>query len=147
MSDKENETNNINQSELYQTFSKYVKDSNKTKEKSKISPIEENYEFTFKKNLFNENIKNENGLEQSAHFYQESNGNNEKQKQILYKNNYKENKNIFKDLFKNNNKILDKNCNTLILNKLNDKRNGTLINNYHYNKKKKFNFINYNKNK
>ena len=135
MSDKENEANNINQSELYQTFSKYVKDSNKTKEKSKISPIEENYEFTFKKNLFNENIKNENGLEQSAHFYQEPNGNNEKQKQILYKNNYKENKNIFKDLFKNNNKILDKNCNTLSLNKLNDKRNGTLINNYHYNKK------------
>ena len=117
MSDKENETNNINQSELYQTFSKYLKYSNKAKEKSIISPKEENYEFTFKKNLFNGIIENENGLEQSAHFYQEANENNkaqkQKQKQIFYQNNYKDNKNIFKALFKKNNIIIDNNCNTL----------------------------------
>ena len=144
MSDKENEVNNINQSEEFQTFSKNYKDSNKTKKKPKIFPLEENYEFTFKKNLFNEkNIKNENNIEESAHFYNEQNENNIKIKTKFCNHNYNENKNIFKELFKKNKNIkIDNNCNTVILSGIRDKTNKTLINTHNKNNK----FIKTNKN-
>ena len=100
MSDKENEVNN-SQSVEFQTFSKNCKDSNKTKKKNKVLIEEENYEFTFKKNLFNEkNIKNENILEESAHFYKEPNEKNKRIKSITYNNNYKEKKIYLKNYLK-----------------------------------------------
>ena len=135
MSDKENEPYN-NQSVEFQTFSKNCKDSNKTKKKNKDLIEEENYEFTFKKNLFNEkNIKNENILEESGYFYKEPNKKIKQIKSITYNNNYKENKNIFKELFKKNRIVIDKNCNTVILNNVKDRGSKILINNHHKNNK------------
>ena len=61
MSDKENDSTKMNQSEEFQTFSKKYK--NKNEKSNKITSSNENndfYEFTFKKNLFSEkNISNE----------------------------------------------------------------------------------------
>ena len=128
MSDKENETININNAEDFQTFSKNYKYTNKN-EKKPLN-IEENYEFTFKKNLFNEqNPKNENNIEKGAKFYNIQKVNNEQMKSKL-SNSKLINKNIFKSLFQKNKNANfdDKNCKTVILNNINNKGNKTSIN-------------------
>ena len=136
MSDKENDAITINQSEEFQTFSKNIKDSNKNRnnDQASLSKDKENYEFTFKKNLFKKNIKTQDN-QQNRHFINEHNENSQKSKSILCNknnNNYIENNNILKILFqKSKNTIFDTQCNTVIINNYNDKGKKTPIN-YHY---------------
>ena len=110
MSDKENEAINMTKSEEFQTFSKNYKNTNK-EDKNQISLNKDNFEFTFKKNLFNEINKNNNNENSIEEFTFDDNEKNQKIKAILYENNkYKENKKIFKALFqKNKTKPLEKN--------------------------------------
>lgn len=105
MSDKENEAINITKSEEFQTFSKNCKNSNKNEKNTQIALNKENFEFTFKKNLFNEKNKiTEKNNEEANNI--ESHKDNLKINSILYENNiYKENKNIFKTLFQKNKSI------------------------------------------
>ena len=124
MSDKENELNNINQSEEFQTFHKNIKDSNINSNKGKNSNSQESNEFTFKKNLFNKNNMKSQDNNQIGHFIQEYNENNINSKSMLFHdiNNYIENKNILRVLFqKDKNTINDKIFNTVIINNYNSK--------------------------
>ena len=124
MSDKENESNNINQSEEFQTFHKNIKDSNKNSNKGQNSISRESNEFTFKKNLFNiRNIKNQDS-QQTGHFIQENSNNNINSKSMLINdnNNYIENKTILRVLFQKDKKTINDNIfNTVIINNYNNK--------------------------
>lgn len=111
MSDKENDSTKMNQSEEFQTFSKKYKDKNE--KSNKIKQSNENndfYEFTFKKNLFSEkNISNEkidNNKELNNHAENNVKDNEPKVNTILYDTNkFKENQHIFKALFHKNHDI------------------------------------------
>jgi len=131
MSDKENDSSKMNQSEEFQTFSKKYKDKNE--KSSKIKPSNESnefYEFTFKKNLFSEkNISNEktdNNKDQNNHIENNVDDKEQKAKSIIYDNNkFKENRQIFKALFQKNNDI--KKVEALVTNFYEQKENKSII--------------------
>ena len=131
MSDKENDSAKMNQSEEFQTFSKKYKDKNE--KSNKIMPSNENnefYEFTFKKNLFSEknksNEKTDNNKEQNNHIENNENDNEQKVKSILNDTNkFKENRHIFKALFQKNNDI--KKIEALVTNFYEQKENKSII--------------------
>ena len=131
MSDKENDSAKMNQSEEFQTFSKKYNDKNE--KSNKIMPSNENnefYEFTFKKNLFSEknksNEKTDNNKEQNNHIENNENDNEQKVKSILNDTNkFKENRHIFKALFQKNNDI--KKIEALVTNFYEQKENKSII--------------------
>ena len=131
MSDKENDSTKMNQSEEFQTFSKKYKDKNE--KSNKITSSNENndfYEFTFKKNLFSEknisNEKNDNNKEMNNHNENNVNDNEQKAKSIVNDiNKFKENKHIFKALFQKNHDI--KKVEALVTNFYEQKQNKSII--------------------
>ena len=123
MSDKENEAINITKSEEFQTFSKNCKNSNKNEKNTQIALNKENFEFTFKKNLFNEKNKiTEKNNEEANNIVNYKD--NIKIHSILYENNkFKENKKIFKALFQKKKSIKSEknNIKTVINNHYNER--------------------------
>jgi len=93
MSNKENnDTNCLNDTGEFQTFSKNCKKTFKNNNESQISTSKDDIEFTFKKNLFNNNNKTK---EVKTHANK-----NKLTKEVLNKNiKTKENKEIFKKIF------------------------------------------------
>ena len=101
MSDKENDSIQINQSSEFQTFSKNYKDTNKNKKNIQVTQNNDNYEFTFKKNLFQDkNITSDINQEHNTFLGGQKNEKDVKLNSVLNETNkFKENKHIFKKLF------------------------------------------------